>query len=130
PSSSDSSALSGVRSERPPPVNPSSRSRPSVSPLTLTELETLARSRHPVLLALLGARVARQQPFVLEPLAQLDVVFHQRPGDAKPHRPGLTGDAAAADRRKDIELICHFREDQRLPNLRTESLGGEERVER
>src|SRR6476661_271323 len=53
--------------------------------LTFTELEALAGARHPVLLAFLGARIARQQAFAFERLAQLAVVLDQRPGDAESH---------------------------------------------
>ena len=35
------------------------------------------------------ARVARQEPRLLEPLPQLDVVFDERPRDAEPQRAGL-----------------------------------------
>src|SRR3981081_1531701 len=57
--------------------------RPAAT-LTFTELEAFARSRHAVLLAFLGARIARQQAFVLQLLAQLEVVFDQRARDAEP----------------------------------------------
>src|SRR3954467_2511656 len=51
--------------------------------LTFTELEALARSGHPVFLAFLGARVARQHALFLEFLAQFEVVLDQRARDAE-----------------------------------------------
>src|SRR6266496_4466624 len=71
-------------------------------PLAFTELEALARSRHAVLLAFLGARVARQQSVGLERLAQLGVVLDERAGDAEPHGARLSRDAAAGDGRQDV----------------------------
>src|SRR6476659_6362564 len=63
--------------------------------LSFAELEALACALLPVLLALLDARVARQEAFFLELRPQLDVVFDQRAGDAEAQRAGLAGDAAA-----------------------------------
>src|SRR5689334_15113686 len=97
--------------------------------LTFTELEALACARHPVLLAFLGARVARQQAFAFERLAQIAVVFDQRPGDAEPHGAGLAGDAAASDRRQDVELVGRLGDDQRGLDLHPQRFGREERVE-
>src|SRR3954447_12160152 len=76
--------------------------------LTFAELEAFARAGHAVLLALLGPRVARQEPFVLQRLAQFEVVGHQRARDTEAHRAGLTGDAAAGDRRQHVELVDGF----------------------
>src|SRR3954470_1452956 len=104
-SSLDSSASSGGRSGPPPRADPSTQCRsnclhkkaPSFqlpapsgkleaggwkhSFLSLTELEPFARSLLAVLLALLDARVARQESSLLEPLPQFDVVLDQRPRD-------------------------------------------------
>src|SRR6185503_2074454 len=96
-----------------PPADPSSRYRPKVLPLTFTELEALTRPRHAVLLALLRARVARQEAFHFELLSQFEVVLHQRPGDPEPDGPRLTGHAAARHGGEDVELIGGFGEDQR-----------------
>src|SRR5229473_1401501 len=63
-------------------------------PLSFAELEALAGSRHAVLLPFLGARVARQQAFVLQLLAQLDVVLDERARDAESHRARLSRHAA------------------------------------
>src|SRR4249919_1639558 len=67
-------------------------------PLPFAELEALARSGHTVLLALFRARVAREQSFVLQRLAELGVVLDERAGDAQPDGPGLSGHAAAGNR--------------------------------
>src|SRR5690349_3137221 len=93
--------------------------------LTLTELEPLARSLLSVLLAFLDARVARQEPSLLEPLPQLDVVFDQRPRDAEPQRTSLAGNPAAADGCEHIELIGRFGNRQRLFDLGAKRFGGE-----
>src|SRR5438876_867131 len=65
-------------------------------PLAFTELEALARASHAVLLAFLRPRVAREQPFVFQPLAQLRVVLDERPRDAQAQRAGLARHAAAS----------------------------------
>src|SRR4029078_12278945 len=83
-----SRSFNAIATKKPP-----KSARPCRTLLTFAELETLARSRHPVLLALFRARVARQEPFVLEHLAELQVVFDQRARDAEPHRAGLSPDA-------------------------------------
>src|SRR5712691_2240111 len=64
-------------------------------PFPFTELEAFARSRHAVLLAFFRAGVARQESFVLEHLAELEVVFDQRARNPEPHRAGLPRHAAA-----------------------------------
>src|SRR6185369_7386750 len=52
--------------------------------LTFAELEPFPRAGHAVLLAFLGACVARQEPFVLQRLAQLEIVGDERARDAEP----------------------------------------------
>src|ERR1700704_3420133 len=71
-------------------------------PLPFTELEAFARSRHAVFLTLFRAGIAREEPFVLEHLAELEVVLDQRAGNSEPHRAGLSRYAAAGDRRQDV----------------------------
>src|SRR5690349_16909086 len=100
---------------------------PSV--LTFTELEALARASHPVLLAFLDARVRRQQTIFLELLAEFGVVFHERARHREPHRASLTVDAAAVHRRKDVELLAGFRQEQRTADLRPQRIGREVLVE-
>src|SRR5207249_4658332 len=70
--------------------------RPRVS-LPFTELEALARSRHAVLLPLLGAGIAREEPFGLERFTQFGAVLDERACDAESHRARLSRHAAAID---------------------------------
>src|SRR5690242_16244665 len=63
--------------------------------LPLRELEALSCSLLSVLLALFAARIAREQTFTLQLLAQLDVELQQCAGNAHLHRVGLTVDSAA-----------------------------------
>src|SRR2546421_12335020 len=60
-----------------------------VSDLPLTELEPLARSCPPRLLALHHARIARQESLLPQLLAVLLVRQAQRPRDPEPQRPRL-----------------------------------------
>src|SRR2546428_1276521 len=99
-------------------------------PLPFAELEAFPRSRHAVLLTFFRAGVSRQQPLSLERLAQLAVVLDQRARDAETDGAGLARNAAAGDRRQNIEFVRRFGEDQRGSNLGAESFGGEERFER
>src|SRR5665213_2175135 len=103
---------------------------PNKSSLSFTELEAFPRSGHPVFLAFLGARVAREQPLGLQRLAELEVVDHERPRDAEAHGAGLARHAAAGDRREDVELIRGFGEHERQANLCAQRFAGKERLER
>src|SRR5690349_6690333 len=67
--------------------------------LALAELEALARARLSVLLALLHARVAGQQPLASEQSAQRLILLQQRAGDRHAQRTGLAGEAAAVTAR-------------------------------
>src|SRR5207249_3468417 len=89
----------------------------------------LARSRASLLLALLCARVAREEPFVLEPLPQFEVVLDERAGDPEPYGSRLPGHTAAGNGCQDVKLIGGFRQNQRLANLGSQSLGWKERFE-
>src|SRR5262245_12782241 len=134
-SSSGSSALSGDRSERPPRADPSTRSPSNALHceatdfLPFTELEAFAGSSHPVLLPLFGARVARQQSFVLERLAQLGVVLHERSGNPETHRPRLTGYASTRHRGQDIELVAGLSQQERLSDLHAKRFSREKSFE-
>src|SRR3954452_14295456 len=97
--------------------------------LTFAELEAFACASHSVLLAFLRARVAGQEPFALQRLAQLEVVGDQRAGDAEAHRAGLAGHAAAGDRGQDVELVDGLGQHHRGLDLRAQRFGGEERFE-
>src|SRR5438045_9713703 len=86
--------------------------------LPFTELEALARALLPVLLALLDARVARQEAFLLQLRPELGVVLDERAGDAQAQRAGLAGDAAAGDSGEHVELLGRFRHGQRTADQR------------
>src|SRR5256885_13456792 len=85
--------------------------------LPFAELEAFARASHAVLLAFLDARVGREQPVLLQLLAQLHVVLDERPRHREAHRARLAVDAAAGDGREDIELLAALGEEQRPPHL-------------
>src|ERR1022692_3449065 len=64
--------------------------------LTFRELEALARTLLTVLLALVNARIAGQETFLLKKLSQLNIVFQQSPSHAQAHGACLTHRSAAA----------------------------------
>ena len=66
----------------------------------LRELEALTTARQAVLLALLHARVAREEPAGLEHRVEPIVDLHQGAGDAEAQRAGLAVDAAATARHR------------------------------
>src|SRR4029453_14053567 len=78
PASSRSFIASGVK------LPPSIR-------LTFTELEALAGAGHAVLLALLRARIAREETVLLQLRAQLGVELAERTGDPQADGAGLAG---------------------------------------
>ena len=65
-------------------------------------LRGLAGLLEAVLLALLLARVAREEAGLLELGAQLGVELDERPGDAEAQGAGLARDAAAVERGVDV----------------------------
>src|SRR3954447_5328197 len=69
----------------------------------LRELRALAGLLQPGLLALHDARVARQEPGLLQVGPQVLIRVHQRPGDAVAQRASLTGNAAAVDPGADVK---------------------------
>src|ERR1043165_8278554 len=81
--------------------------------LPFAELEALARALLPVLLALLDARVARQEAFLLQLRPELGVVRDERAGDAEAQRARLAGGAAAGNGREHVEFIGRFGHGQR-----------------
>src|SRR3954470_17827780 len=103
---------------------------PAIPALPFAELEALARALLPVLLAFLDARVARQEPFLLEPRPELEVVLDQRARDAEAQRPRLPGDAAARDRGQHVELVSRLGDGERLLDLVAVGFGGEGLLER
>src|SRR6476660_6420324 len=134
-SSSGSSALSGDRSERPPRADPSTRSPSNALHcettcfLPFTELKALACASHTVFLPLFRARVARQQPFVLQRLAQLGVVLHECSGNPETYGSGLAGHASTRHRSQDIELVAGLGQHERLPDLHAKRFSREEPLE-
>src|SRR5947207_2254660 len=86
-----------------PPAHASGVSQNFFS-LTLRELEAFAGARLAVLLALLLARVAREQTVGLQRSAQRGFRELQCPGDAMTDRAGLPVGAAAADVDADVKF--------------------------
>src|SRR5205085_4812968 len=82
--------------------------------LALGELETSASTALTVLLALLHARIPREETSLLETLAQFDVVDLKRAGDAVTNGAGLAGRSAAVDRDDHVELVDRLSERERL----------------
>src|SRR5574341_1454916 len=108
---------------RPPSCQPGARDAPGLSgpktglvfrSLTLAELEPGAGALLSVLLALLDARVARQEAGLLELDAQLGVVLAERSRDRVSDGARLGGHAAAVDRGYDVELVVRLRHRERL----------------
>src|SRR5262245_37962084 len=73
--------------------------------LPLAELEALARARLPVLLALLHARVAREEALAAEQRLQRLVLADERARHAEPDRAGLAGEPTARDPREHVGLV-------------------------
>src|SRR5580765_2951722 len=96
---------------------------------TLRELEPRPGSSLAVLLALLHPRVAGQEAFLLELLAELQVVLGQRAGDAVADGAGLAGRAAAGDRDLDVEPLGRLRGEERLLDDHLQDVVGEVIVE-
>src|SRR5687767_10774899 len=91
--------------------------------LTFAELEALARASHTVLLAFLDARVGRQEAVLLQLFAQLGVEGDERARDSELDGAGLAVDAAASHGREHVELLAHFRQQQRPLHLRAQGVG-------
>src|SRR5690348_1022888 len=98
--------------------------------LALGELEARASALLSVLLALLHARIAREETGLLEALAQLEVVDLQRARDAVADRAGLAARAAAVHRDDDVELVDRLRQRQRLLDDHLEHFVAEVVIER
>ena len=96
----------------------------------LRELEPGPRSALAVLLALLHPGVARQEAFLLQLLAQLQVVDRQRARDPVADRSGLARGAAAGDRDVDVELLGRLGREERLLDDHLEDVVREVVVER
>src|ERR1017187_3794992 len=81
---------------------------------TFRELKTFARTRLAVLLALLHARIAREETLGLQRAPQGRIELQQCPGYAVPHRTGLAIWPAAADVDPCVEFFRRAGEGQRL----------------
>src|SRR5918999_1069390 len=101
-SASDSSA---VRNSPATPRTPSVPKSLRAKRLALRELRPLARLLEAGLLALLHARVARQEAAALELRAQVRVGVDERLGDGVAQGAGLGRDAAAVHGGDDVDLL-------------------------
>src|SRR4051794_17377908 len=113
--------------ERAPACSPN-RSRPRA--LALGELRPLAGLLEAGLLALLDARVARQEAAALELAAQVWVGLEQRAADPVAQRAGLGGDAAALHAGHDVHAVRVADRLERLADVALERRAREEDVER
>src|SRR5437867_12161807 len=99
--------------------------------LPLAELEATARALLAVLLPLLDPGVPREEPRLLQPLAQLQVDHAQGAGDAVAQRARLGRDAAAVQLRLHVVLVVRLGHREGLLDEHLERLvAAEELVER
>src|SRR5262245_45490774 len=91
-------------------LSPSMPAVPAGTGLAVRVLEALAGTRLPVLLALLLARVTREEASALERRTALRIGEDERSRDAVTHRLGLGAVPTAGDRRFHVVLIEHFDE--------------------
>src|SRR5579872_2832016 len=129
PSASASSAVSSSpAAPRTPSVPNSLRATAPLAALraglALGELRALARLLQAGLLALLGARVAREKAPALQLAAEVRVGLEQRARDAVAQRPGLGRDAAAVQSRDDVHALVVANGLERLADV---ALQGEAR---
>src|SRR3954447_26819750 len=113
--------------ERAPACSPN-RSRPRA--LALGELRPLAGLLEAGLLALLDARVARQEAAALELAAQVRIGVEQRAADAVAQRARLRGDAAALHAGHDVHAVRVADRLERLADVALEGRAREEDVQR
>src|SRR5436190_774641 len=66
------------------------------------------------LAALLRARIAREEPTLLELAAQLRIDLRERPGDAVAHGAGLAGDSPTVDTNSNVDLALVAGRQERL----------------
>src|SRR5215207_39380 len=126
-SASDSSA---VRNSPATPRTPSVPKSWRAKPLALGELRPLAGLLEPGLLALLDARVAREEAAALELGAQVRVRVDERLGDRVAQGPGLGGDATAVHRGDDVDLLLQPHGLERRADRALQRGAREEDVER
>src|SRR5262245_65414457 len=76
-----------------------------------------------VLLALLLARVAREEAGLLQSGAQRGVVLLQRAGEAEADRAGLAGVAAPRDGDEQVEVAHVIHRAQRIEHVHAQEIG-------
>src|ERR1700730_14687356 len=76
------------------------------------------------------ARITGEKSKFLEPLAQLNIELHQRPGDTQTRRSGLAGNTAAIRQNQNVKFVGSLGGKQRLAPRNTQRLGLEIRIER
>src|SRR5690606_6089053 len=101
----------------------------AVAVLAFAELEALTGTGQAVLLALLRARIAREQPVLAQGAAQLLVVLDERACDAEAQRAGLSHDPAASGGGHHVEPLGRLGGDERLANQLPLRLGREARLD-
>ncbi len=97
-----------------PSLEMGTRSAPT--DLALGKLEPLASAFLTVFLPFMRARIAGQETCRLEPRPKLGIKFDQRPCDSQPGSTCLADGTAAIRENEDVELVGHFRGEQRLTN--------------
>src|SRR5258706_13682652 len=97
--------------------------------LALRELEPGAGAALAVFLAFLHAGIARQEAFLLELLAELQVVLRESARDAVTDRARLSGRAASRNRHVDVEPLRRLRREKRLLDDHLQDVIGEVIVE-
>src|SRR4051812_32057873 len=108
------SASSGVRSAFARPLTPSVPKSDPTRGLALRVLGRLAGLLEPVLLSLLGPRVASEEAGLLQRRPILGLEPDQRPGDGQAEGAGLPCDATSGQRRNDVVLVGLLQCDERL----------------
>src|SRR5262245_44558117 len=103
-----------VRSTEASPRTPSVPNCSTAEGLALRVLRRLARLLEAVLAALLLARVAHEQPSLLQHRAGIAVERHERTGDTQPDRTGLTANTATRERGVDVVHLFGLRQAQRF----------------
>ena len=65
------------------------------------------------------ARITGEKSKFFEPLAQLNIELHQRPGDAQTRGSGLAGNTAAIRQNQNVKFVGSFGGEQRLAHWYT-----------
>src|SRR5690242_4836777 len=129
PSASASSAVSRSPATPRTPSVPKSFRAKALGGLALAELRALARLLQSGLLALLDARVARQEAAALELAAQVGIGLEQRAADAVAQRAGLGRDPAAVHAGHDVHARLVADGLERLADVALQGRPREEHLE-